>query len=753
MPRASIRRVALAATLAGALTGYLASPAAVGAAARTPAPRAPATGAAGHGSVLLINGDHALPGAAAGGGPAPVLRVPGGRGPASSVLTVRAGTRTLMLPTAALPFLGRGLDLSLFELSALSHAEHDGRLPVTLRFRGAPHPVPGITVTQRGAGTEQGYLTASSAGTFGAAIARQMLADHPRDSYGRDGVFAGGLSISLTGAPAARPAAASFPMHTLTVRGTNLAGRPDTGDEVTVWNVTNFGEFGDLDENFSAFYHGSAAFSVPAGTYWAFAMFLGSGGSARLDVLPQFTVGRDTTVTARAAAADSKVEFVTPRPAHDTGATTFALVRGGAHGGVSWFFGGPASLWVNPVRRPPTAGYLYSATSTQLVSPAGPGTPYTYALDFPAPPGTIEPQHFVVRPRDLAAVKERFYQDAPQQGGWLTSGGTPRQLHTVGFSGTSTTLRLPGAQTLYLSARPATLWQTNTFIAGISAGQTNAWRLYHGGQQLSETWNAYPLHPAPNVSRPGSVFPALPSASRAGNKLLVDVTPFSDSTFGHTGTGFNDNGGPSSGTAGSYALYQDGAKIAGGKAQQSFSGDLLAEAPVSTHRSRIRFVLTASRKGKAPNLSSASRDVWTWPSRPDPAATVPAPWYCGASRAGHQVVYDRHCAIQDMMMLRYRVAGLTPLGTARPGTQALGITVGHLQQIAPFPVTSAGAQVSYDAGTTWRPVTLSQAGSSGRFRASYRAPAGAAVSLRITARDTLGATITETIVGAYRTSG
>ena len=51
-----------------------------------------------------------------------------------------------------MPFLGHGLDLSLFDLSALSRAEHDGELPVTLRFPGTPHPVPGITITQRGAG-------------------------------------------------------------------------------------------------------------------------------------------------------------------------------------------------------------------------------------------------------------------------------------------------------------------------------------------------------------------------------------------------------------------------------------------------------------------------------------------------------------------------------------------------------------------------------------------------------------------------
>src|SRR5215467_12063969 len=110
-------------------------------------------------------------------------------------------------------------------------------------------------------------------------------------------------------------------------------------------------------------------------------------------------------------------------------------------------------MWVNPISQRPSAGFLYSATSTQLVSPTGPGTPYTYALDFPAPPGTVSSQHFVVRPGDLATVHERFYQDPPKAGGWLTLGGTPAQLRTLGFGGTSTPLRMPGTQTLYLTAR------------------------------------------------------------------------------------------------------------------------------------------------------------------------------------------------------------------------------------------------------------------------------------------------------------
>jgi hypothetical protein len=760
--RSPVRRTALVATLIASLTGVTAilspafavlSPVTASARAR-PAASTAISGAASTTSLLLINGDHALVSSAGGGRTTSILRPPGTGALAGAAAALRAGTNTFLLPGAALPYLGHGLDLSLFEVSALRYAERNGRLPVTVHYQGKLRALPGITVTHRGTGTAQGYLTAASAPAFGAALARQMVADRDHGSYGRDGLFAGSLSIGLPGSPAAAPAQPrrpGFPMHTLTVRGTNLSGRPDTGGQVFVSNVTDPIKFNDPVESDSFFYHGTAKFSVPAGVYWAFGAFYNRRGGLRLAILPQFTVRGDSTVTISERAADSKAAFITPRPAVNTGAMAFSLLRANRHGGASWTFFGQSSLWVSPISRPPSAGHLDAVTSTTLASPRGRGTPYTYALDFPAPPGTIPPQHFVVRPGDLATVHERYYQDATQAGGWLTYGGTARQARTIGFAGSSTPLRLPGQRTLYLLARPAMLWQTSYFIFNVSSGQTNAWRQYHAGQRLSENWNAYPLHPAPNVSLPGSIFQTVPSASRAQNTLLLDITPFSDSTFGHTGAGFQDNGGFGRNVSGSYALYQNGTKIASGKAQQSFSGDLFVQAHLSHGPARIKFEMTASRKGEAPNLSSTSQDTWTWPTRPDPAATVPPPWLCGAKLVNRKVVFDRHCAIQDMMTLRYQVAGLSLHGATRPGAQSLGITVSHLPLGTASRITHATAQVSYDNGRSWRHATLARTSPS-QFRASYTAPAATGVSLRVTARDAMGATVTETILGAYQTA-
>ena len=89
-------------------------------------------------------------------------------------------------------------------------------------------------------------------------------------------------------------------MHTLTVRGTTLSGRPDTGDLVTLIDADNASRFWTFGQDTEPFYHGIAKFSVPAGHFWVIGTFddvtathyLGT----RLVLPPEITVSRNTTV-------------------------------------------------------------------------------------------------------------------------------------------------------------------------------------------------------------------------------------------------------------------------------------------------------------------------------------------------------------------------------------------------------------------------------------------------------------------------
>ena len=104
-----------------------------------------------------------------------------------------------------------------------------------------------------------------------------------------------------------------------------------------------------------------------------------------------------------------------------------------------------------------------------------------------------------------------------------------------------------------------------------------------------------------------------------------------------------------------------------------------------------------------------------------------------------------------MMTLEYLVHGLGLRGTAPAGPQVINITAGHLQLSPAAAVTGATVAVSFDGGAHWTPATVTRQGA-GQFRATFTAPPGALVTLRASASDTLGGSVTESITRAYRTA-
>lgn len=552
--------------------------------------------------------------------------------------------------------------------------------------------------------------------------------------------------------PESATAQPKIPKYTLTIKGFDLAGAPANLDgSVQVFSATSMTWNENTIGGVPAFRHGLVTMHVPAGKYWLIGQFR-SGLSFRMDIPAQVTVTGNTTATVSARAADSEVTAATPHRAvlADAVFDSSYTLRGGQTFEDCGATGG-TQLWVSPLARTHTTGTLYSATSAQLNSPPGQARPYTYELDSAAPPGTIASQHLAITAADLATVHERFYSDTATTAPWLAFGGPARQFGETGFVAASTLLPMPGGRTVYFQAQPTAVWRPE--IAGPLA-ETPPWQLFHAGQELSTNWNAYPLHPAPNLPPAGVTKYTLPSAVRAGNKLFVDITPFSDNTPGHTGSGVTRFNGIKG--SGSYAIYANGVKIASGKVPTSFPfADVEAAATLSPKPSRIEFTLTTSRQAPGSNLSGTSEDAWTWPSQAKPHAIMPTPWYCGASFTHGRIVYDHHCAVQDMMTLDYRLARESLDGSTPAGPQALGIAINHLPKSTPYPVTHAQLQVSFNNGTSWRPAALARICHgqvcTNQYRATYTAPAGAQVSLRVTARDTHGASVTETILGAYQT--
>ena len=658
-----------------------ASTAAAAASATAAGPAASAQGAATR-TVLLVNGDRLLLDAP--GAPSAVRVLPGAASAlAGGLVALGSGRSGLVIPQTALPYLGRGLDPALFRPGSLQAAETGGRLPVTVAYRGKLPSLPGVHLNGGSDGVARGYLTAAGARTFGGALAGQFLADHGRGSYGQDGMFADGVSVSLAGSPAGAARAALAPrhsprfrMHTLTVTATDTSGQPDTGDDVLVLNADSIQRFDDFIETDNFFNNGVTKYSVPAGHYWAIAEFFvfpkAGLPSLRLDVLPQFTVSSDKTVVMSAQAASSEIKMVTTRPTTQ-GDVTVEFRRGTADGhtfSASWEANFP--LYVSPTTQPPTVGKLAVVTSAQLGSPRGAkGTPYQYNLDFANTSGLIPPGRHVVSAASLATVNASYYSDVTGTGAQYRFGILPIQRNDF-FLIPINPFPVPTQETEYMTGNPGIQWgdsysQTDSNLAG---GQSDVFRSFHAGEQTTENWNAYPLHEGYNVNLigPANVSPTLPSASRTGDTLTLDVTPFSDSTPGHGGNGGFIGGlfGPVDHITGHYLIAENGKTIASGNplkkfAQIGISGEFDTHVTLSPHPGTVRFVLDSGGSGKIFALTTSSHTVWTWRSAHEAGGTLPAGWTCKAGFQG-QIHPSRSCAVEPMMTLGYAVRGLSLTG-------------------------------------------------------------------------------------------
>lgn len=694
--------------------------------------------------VLLINGDRLVVTSAPGGRSA-VAELPV-TGRHASLVFWHQGHRTEVIPADALPFIGRGLDPSLFDLGQLERAESNGRLPVRLTFHGSRPALPGVTVTWAGRGSAEGYLTASSARAFGAALGGELSGGRARDSSAAAGLLADGAHLALAGASAARPHTTGLHatgLHTLRVTASNLSGQPDSSGTAWVFDASSLAAFSSS----GSFAGGAATFRVPVGRYWVIGDFDGTVGGRdvrRLVFLPQFTVGRNTTVHVAERAATSKVTVVPPRPALPQ-VIRFTDVLRDQHGSIAsiGWYSAPGTILVSPVWRRPTIGSVQAYTFEQLTSPAAAaGRPYVYNLDFRAPAGIIPVPHYRAVPAHLATVTERYYQEVQSRGDFYSFGAFPNEILMAQVLGP---MPLPGLQTQYFTASPALLWSSSYFAFGFPLGGQgdDTYRAFAPGPRTVD-WNRFPLHPQPNWSAGGAggrLVPLIPAAIRSGSKMTLTIDPFSDNQPGHRSAG----SAPGTKVSERYEIDQNGVRISHGSADGS---GLIPPVMLSRRPSVIRFRLEAARRGSSYRLSTGSHTVWTWRSQPRPAATVSRSWYCAQVIKGGQYKVLRRCAVQPMMTLDYQVRGLALNGTASPGRQLIALHVGHLQLAPAAPVTSAAAWTSCNSGTSWRRAAVTASGD-GNFRIAFSKPPDCDVTLRVSAADAAGGSVSETITRAY----
>jgi hypothetical protein len=115
------------------------------------------------------------------------------------------------------------------------------------------------------------------------------------------------------------------------------------------------------------------------------------------------------------------------------------------------------------------------------------------------------------------------------------------------------------------------------------------------------------------------------------------------------------------------------------------------------------------------------------------------------------------CRVLPAITVRYDLTGTDLTGTTKSPVQVLNLDVAHVSYNGVgslSPITSATVSVSFDGGKTWRPVPI--AGFGGHYSAAWLNPRGVAPvtpSIRVTAADTHGDTISQTIENAYTIGG
>ena len=497
--------------------------------------------------------------------------------------------------------------------------------------------------------------------------------------------------------------------YTLTVRHLDDTGAPAADHATTLVDQADSTSIDLYDPD------GTVRARVPKGRYSLVSLlFSGEGEDARvaLTARPELTVDRDTEVTVDGRTAKPVRMTVPDREATpqlvDIGATVLAE-NGNSYGfGLLGFdFTGLRTAQFGPDG---DADRFVGTLGSQWADGEAASSPYLYALSegFPGRLPTGFERHY--RARDLTTVTHRF------RGGYAGMEAERAVFPEVaGVGGWAVVLptAVPGQRVEHYSARGVRWNSELTF--GVRAEE--GWlepravlasdpRTYRPGQHLRETWNTAPYGPSfPAPRWPGQ------GITRQGDLILVDVPLHSDAN-GHAGGSLPDSA--------RTALYRDG-KLVGESADPGFGQ---FEVPPAAAGYRLE---TTTRRSFT-DLSTEVGVSWTFRSRHVPGdgfAALPA------------------------MAVRF-APPLDAANTAPAGRSfAIPVTVQRQPGAPGARVAALTVEVSYDGGATWQRARTHRTG--GGWTATVRHPAGPGyASLRATARDTAGNTVSQHVIQAYR---
>jgi hypothetical protein len=786
------------------------APGATGAGATGTVPR-PTPRQAAATTVTLPTGEQIRVATVPGGGSSVLPVLPSGRtGSASSAGFVRftVDADTYLIPDEAVPYLGSLLDPRLFDVSYLARAGYGSGVPVRVSYEGGgPPSLPGLHFTQSADGTADAVVSAPAAVALG-----HLLASHWQAGAA---ALPGIASITLAQRPGTPPLPAGLPVappsrvpgglayHTLTLKFTGMNGKPAPAVGI-VQNVDDarLGTF-IVDPVFP--HHtlplrgqpGPLSFSLPDGTYSLLFSVLTPksgtvvGDNAALVAKPQVVIDSNQTITMDARTTVPYRAQVSPPVSAGVRVNMTDIWRGSVTGGAC---GGPLvadamglisesgayGYTANQIRVSPTPpvtkGSFYFEANTYLDPYPGTVTHAAsrYYLDFPDAGAVPASLNYAVPRQNLTTVHEQIHDQPPgiYGGSRSPSPGALVDVYPVIFHPWGDWVQMGAAGPYdnveagnrtdywYTSDPRLSVWM-NTFgradCTGCASG--SSWSIFgphqtvRPGQQITETWNKWPLAPTAmvqyiqqDVVSAGlghfEDYPPLlsaPAASRQDDNGVLELQ-----------AGDSDPTNQVEQFAGSSAItfYRDG-KLAIAPGPAAFrtwpSGYYL---PLLSQPATYQLDWS---QGELPPASAGISTDWTFHSSPDDrAASLPKTEVCPVDPA-------RSCSFLPLLFIGYDL----PLNVYSQATAGqpikIAFSVGYQRDEPPPAGVSATVSASFNDGKTWtRPQAATGLGHN-TFSVTLSQPALTATtgfaSLRVTAHDAAGNAVTQTVIRAYGLTG
>ncbi|MET8279290.1 S8 family serine peptidase [Micromonospora sp. NPDC005174] len=547
-----------------------------------------------------------------------------------------------------------------------------------------------------------GRVTVPAGGTAGTTVTVDTR-------VGTDGYWTGRIVARSGTAVAVTPVAVNREVESyqLTVRHLGVDGAA-SGEYVTALVDLDTLAGRDLYDP-----DGTVEVRVPRGRYALVTIiFNGQEGAAQL-AQPELVLDRDvtatldarrarpvrTTVPERSAAPDLVelgANFVNP----DDSAYGFGL--------LAFDFTG---LTTGNIGRAVSGARFFGTVSSQWSKPEAASSPYLYALSEKIPGRMPTGFDRNYRARDLATVTHEF------RGGYAGTTADrvvyPHLEPDLGGWATVLPTAVPGKRVEHYNTNGVRWSSELTFGVPTEDGWSDIKAMfvsdptaYRAGRHVRETWNSAPYGPLfPTPRWPGQ------GVTRLGDEIAVSL-PLHGDADGHAGGSVVDSA--------RTALYRDGVLVQ--ELPEAGYGQFTVPPGAAGYR------LEVSAKRSFTDLSTEVGAAWTF-------------------RSGH-VPGDDYRYL-PLSAIRFT----PPLDDDNAASAAASLVIPVQVQRQPGApgsrVTALSVDVSYDGGRTWQPARVRNGGHG--WTATVRHPAGPGyASLRATARDAAGNTVTERIIQAYR---